>query len=50
MGQVLISVSDTSVGLPPQQADKVFDAFLRAADSSHSSGLNLAHNSLTEMG
>jgi signal transduction histidine kinase len=26
-GQVLISVSDTGVGLPPQQADKIFDAF-----------------------
>ena len=26
-GQVLISVSDTGVGLPPQQADKIFNAF-----------------------
>ena len=26
-GQVLISVSDTGVGLPPQRADQIFDAF-----------------------
>src|SRR3989449_7126729 len=26
-GQVLISVSDTGAGLPPQQADQIFDAF-----------------------
>jgi C4-dicarboxylate-specific signal transduction histidine kinase len=26
-GQVLISVSDSGVGLPPQQADKIFNAF-----------------------
>jgi hypothetical protein len=26
-GQVLISFSDTGVGLPPQQADKIFNAF-----------------------
>ena len=26
-GQVLISVSDTGVGLPPEQADRIFDAF-----------------------
>jgi signal transduction histidine kinase len=26
-GRVLISVSDTGVGLPPQQPDKIFNAF-----------------------
>jgi signal transduction histidine kinase len=26
-GQVLISVSDTGVGLPPQQGDEIFNAF-----------------------
>jgi len=34
-----ISVSDTGVGLPPQQADKVFDAFFTT--KSHGIGLGL---------
>ncbi|HEY1993696.1 MAG TPA: two-component regulator propeller domain-containing protein [Edaphobacter sp.] len=38
-GQVLISVGDTGVGLPPQQADKVFDAFFTTKP--HGTGLGL---------
>jgi signal transduction histidine kinase len=38
-GQVLISVSDTGVGLPPQQADKVFDAFFTT--KAHGTGMGL---------
>jgi signal transduction histidine kinase/ligand-binding sensor domain-containing protein len=38
-GQVLISVSDTGVGLPPQQADKLFDAFFTT--KTHGTGMGL---------
>jgi signal transduction histidine kinase len=38
-GQVLISVTDTGVGLPPQQADKIFDAFFTT--KSHGTGIGL---------
>jgi len=38
-GQVLISVSDTGVGLPPQQADQIFNAFFTT--KSHGSGMGL---------
>src|ERR1700690_4444371 len=38
-GQVLISVSDTGVGLPAEQADKVFNAFFTT--KSHGTGMGL---------
>jgi signal transduction histidine kinase len=38
-GQVLISVSDTGVGLPPQQADKIFTAFFTT--KTHGTGMGL---------
>jgi C4-dicarboxylate-specific signal transduction histidine kinase len=38
-GQVLISVSDTGVGLPPQQADKIFDAFFTT--KAHGTGMGM---------
>ncbi|HWZ51874.1 MAG TPA: ATP-binding protein [Granulicella sp.] len=38
-GQVLISVSDTGVGLPPQQADKIFNAFFTT--KAHGTGMGL---------
>jgi len=37
--QLTISVSDTGIGLPPQQADKIFDAFFTT--KSHGIGLGL---------
>jgi signal transduction histidine kinase len=37
--QLTISVSDTGVGLPPQQADKIFDAFFTTKP--HGIGLGL---------
>src|SRR5260370_5691718 len=37
--QVLISVSDTGVGLPPQQADKIFTAFFTT--KTHGTGMGL---------
>jgi C4-dicarboxylate-specific signal transduction histidine kinase len=38
-GQVLISVTDTGVGLPSQQADKIFDAFFTTKP--HGTGIGL---------
>src|SRR6202166_482433 len=38
-GQVLISVSDTGVGLPPQQADQIFNAFFTT--KTHGTGMGL---------
>jgi signal transduction histidine kinase/ligand-binding sensor domain-containing protein len=38
-GAVLISVSDTGVGLPPQQADKIFNAFFTT--KTHGTGMGL---------
>jgi len=38
-GQVLISVSDTGVGLPPQRADEIFDAFFTT--KTHGTGMGL---------
>jgi signal transduction histidine kinase len=37
--QVLISVSDTGVGLPPQHTDKIFDAFFTT--KTHGTGMGL---------
>jgi signal transduction histidine kinase len=38
-GEVQISVSDTGVGLPPQQADKIFNAFFTT--KAHGTGMGL---------
>jgi PAS domain S-box-containing protein len=38
-GHVLISVSDTGVGLPPQQSDKIFNAFFTT--KAHGTGMGL---------
>jgi PAS domain S-box-containing protein len=38
-GQVLISVSDTGVGIPPEQADKIFSAFFTT--KTHGTGMGL---------
>jgi C4-dicarboxylate-specific signal transduction histidine kinase len=38
-GYVLISVGDTGVGLPPQQADKIFNAFFTT--KTHGTGMGL---------
>src|SRR5207245_383145 len=38
--QLLISVSDTGAGIPPQQADKIFDAFFTT--KLHGTGMGLS--------
>ena len=38
-GEALISVSDTGVGLPPEQADKIFNAFFTT--KTHGTGMGL---------
>ena len=38
-GQVLVSVSDTGIGLPPQQADEIFNAFFTT--KTHGTGMGL---------
>jgi PAS domain S-box-containing protein len=39
-GQILVCVNDTGVGLPPQQSDKVFEAFFTT--KSHGTGMGLS--------
>src|ERR1700690_2417746 len=41
-GQVLISVSDTGVGLPAQQADKIFNAFFTTKTDGTGMGLRIS--------
>ena len=46
--QVLVSVSDTGVGLPPQQAEQIFNAFFTT--KSHGTGMGLSiSRSIIEM-
>src|ERR1700682_5010786 len=49
-GQVLISVSDTGVGLPPQQADKIFKAFFTTKDNGTGMGLPISRSIIESHG
>ena len=42
--QVLISVSDTGVGLPPRQADKIFDSFFTTKSQGTGMGLPISRS------
>jgi PAS domain S-box-containing protein len=42
--QVLISVSDTGTGLPPERADKVFDAFFTTKPQGTGMGLSISRS------
>jgi PAS domain S-box-containing protein len=42
--EVLVSVSDTGVGLPPQQADQVFDAFFTTKPHGTGMGLRISRS------
>ena len=43
-GQVLISVSDTGVGLPPQKAEQIFDAFFTTKPHGTGMGLRISRS------
>ena len=43
-GELLISVSDTGVGLPPQQADKIFDSFFTTKTQGTGMGLSISRS------
>jgi len=43
-GEVLISVSDTGVGLPPQQTDKIFNAFFTTKPHGTGMGLRISRS------
>jgi PAS domain S-box-containing protein len=43
-GQVLVSVSDTGVGLPPQQADEIFKAFFTTKPQGTGMGLSISRS------
>jgi signal transduction histidine kinase len=43
-GQVLISVSDTGVGLPSQQADQIFNAFFTTKPHGTGMGLRISRS------
>ncbi|MGA2077186.1 MAG: ATP-binding protein [Terriglobia bacterium] len=43
-GQLLVSVSDTGVGLPPQQADQIFNTFFTTKPQGTGMGLRISHS------
>jgi PAS domain S-box-containing protein len=49
-GQLLISVSDTGVGLPPQQADQIFRAFFTTKDKGTGMGLPISRSIIESHG
>ena len=49
-GQLLISVSDTGVGLPPEQADQVFRAFFTTKDKGTGMGLPISRSIIESHG
>jgi len=49
-GQLLISVSDTGVGLPPQQADQIFSAFFTTKDNGTGMGLPISRSIIESHG
>ena len=49
-GQLLISVSDSGVGLPAQQADQIFNAFFTTKDHGTGMGLSISRSILESHG
>jgi signal transduction histidine kinase len=49
-GHLLISVGDTGVGLPPEQADKIFNAFFTTKDHGTGMGLSISRSILESHG
>ena len=48
--QVLISISDTGIGLPPERADKVFDAFFTTKPQGTGMGLSISRSIIESHG
>src|ERR1700756_741515 len=49
-GQVLVSVRDTGVGLPPEQADQIFRAFFTTKDNGTGMGLPISRSIIESHG
>jgi C4-dicarboxylate-specific signal transduction histidine kinase len=49
-GQVLISVSHTSIGLPPQSAEQIFDAFFTTKPHGTGMGLRISRSIVESKG
>jgi signal transduction histidine kinase len=49
-GQLLISVSDAGVGLPPEQADQIFTAFFTTKDNGTGMGLPISRSIIESHG
>jgi PAS domain S-box-containing protein len=49
-GQLLISVSDTGVGLPPERADQIFRAFFTTKDNGTGMGLPISRSIIESHG
>jgi PAS domain S-box-containing protein len=49
-GQLLISVSDTGVGLPPEQGDQIFRAFFTTKDNGTGMGLPISRSIIESHG
>jgi PAS domain S-box-containing protein len=49
-GQVLVSVSDTGVGLPPEQAEQIFKAFFTTKDEGIGMGLPISRSIIESHG
>ena len=50
LGEVLISISDTGIGLPPERADKVFDAFFTTERQATGMGLSISRSIIESHG
>jgi PAS domain S-box-containing protein len=49
-GQLMISISDTGVGLPPQQADQIFNAFFTTKPKGTGMGLRISRSIVESYG
>ena len=49
-GELMISFSDTGVGLPPKQADQIFKAFFTTKDNATSMGLPISRSIIESHG
>jgi signal transduction histidine kinase len=49
-GQPLISVSDTGIGMPPQQAERAFNAFFSTKAQGTGMGLPISHSIIESHG